>query len=77
MKQTALSWFAEKALDVITMNEFNELLEQAKQMEKEQMKEIAWHFRDIYMSKKSKGLIIDLEFEQYYNETYGEDKSES
>ena len=68
MKQTAVEWLYSEWAKNGTI--FLEDLEQAKEMEKEQMKEIAWHFRDIDMSKKSKGLIIDLEFEQYYNETF-------
>lgn len=59
MKQTALSWFAEKALDVITMNEFNVLLEQAKQMEKEQIEKA--HID----GGKNKRTAV-----KYYNETY-------
>lgn len=37
MKQTAVEWFGEKVLDVITTDEFNNLLEQATEMEKEQI----------------------------------------
>ena len=87
--KTATEWLCEQWLYLdsefdmmlidkkIYWEKLKELQAKAKQMEREQMKEIAWHFRDIDMSKKNKGLIIDLEFEQYYNETYGEDKSES
>jgi hypothetical protein len=72
-KQTAVEWLAWKfaVTDIEEFKDyFNETIEQAKEMEKEQMKEVAWHFRDIDMSKKNKGLVIDLEFEQYYNETF-------
>jgi hypothetical protein len=72
-QQTAVEWFAKRISHggLVSKKQFNELIEQAKEMEKQHMKEIAWHFRDIDMSKKNKGLVIDLEFEQYYNETYG------
>lgn len=77
-KQTAVEWLVEQmierkyfAKDVpLSYTTLEHLVNQAKEMEKEQMKEIAWHFRDIDMSKKNKGLVIDLEFEQYYNETF-------
>jgi hypothetical protein len=71
--KTAVEWLAWKfaVTDIEEFKDyFNETIEQAKEMEKEQMKEVAWHFRDIDMSKKNKGLVIDLEFEQYYNETF-------
>ena len=68
-KQTAVEWLIEQ-WPILESQLPNWLIEQAKEMEKEQMKEIAWHFRDIDMSKKNKGLIIDFEFEQYYNETF-------
>jgi len=72
MKQTAVDWLVEKLKEngVDFWQEEIEIIEEAKEMEKEQMKEIAWHFRDIDMSKKNKGLVIDLEFEQYYIQTF-------
>jgi len=71
MKQTAVEWFGEKVLDVITTDEFKKLLEQAKQMEKEQIVN-AYNEGDnngadriYYHSNRD-----DKSAEQYYNETY-------
>lgn len=36
---TTVEWFGKKVLDVITTSEFNELLEQAKQMENQRLKD--------------------------------------
>ena len=69
MKQTAVEWFFEQL-------EFNEsvsryeLLEQAKEMEKEQMKQLMWDLTEIDMKKSNKGLIIDNMFDAYWNETF-------
>jgi len=60
-KQTAVDWLASYIKGITDLN-CDEIIEQAKQMEKEQMKEahlIADHYPRGY------------EFEQYYNETYG------
>jgi len=35
------------------------------------MKEVAWYFKEVDKKKSNKGNIIDLEFNEYYNETYG------
>ena len=73
--QTAIEWLVDEFKDVILKEyaegRFNELINQAKEMEEEQMKEVAWHFKEVDMEKSNKGNIIDLEFNQYYNETYG------
>ena len=63
MKQTALSWFAEKALDVITMNEFNELLSQAIKMEKEQIE-------NAYRQGQHDNEPRETDAQEYYNQTY-------
>jgi hypothetical protein len=78
-KQTAIEWLFEMVKsqseeDSIIRKEplfFFRILQQAKEMEKEQMKEVAWHFKEVDMEKSNKGNIIDLEFDQYYSETYG------
>jgi len=69
--KTAVEWFGEKVLDVITTSEFNELLDQAKEMEKDNVCD-AWD--DGY----DKGMRDRIEkisnpvgnAEQYYNETF-------
>jgi hemoglobin-like flavoprotein len=56
-KQTAVEWFYQRIL----AKDIKEVFEQAKQIEKEQMKEaylIADHYPRVY------------EFEKYYKETY-------
>ena len=73
MKQTAVEWFV-KQLSSYTTTDGNiishhqnitHLFEQAKEMEKEQMKE---SFNEaLYQDVDNAEL---LEFEQYYNETY-------
>ena len=69
MKQTAVEWFAKQVLrsrqlGFISNEKFNELLEQAKAMEKEQIIET-------YNKAHSDGYKdIDKFGEQYYNETF-------
>ena len=73
MKQAAVEWLKDTLYPYLNKEDTeytDALFNKSKEMEKEQMKEIAWHFRDIDMSKKNKGLVIDLEFEQYYRETF-------
>jgi hypothetical protein len=72
MKQTALEWFKENLKEYSTPSlieidwaEFNELFEQAKEMEKEQIMKAVYD---------SMGTNFDPNMgraEQYYNETYG------
>lgn len=60
MKQTAVEWLAEKTAELGYVS--SNILEQAKQMEKEQIKD-AWIATDNELQR--------LAAEQYYNETYG------
>jgi hypothetical protein len=65
-------WFADMLIrDIEQGSKFDESF---LEMEKEQMKEVAWYFREVDMKKSNKGNIIDLEFNEYYNETYGKDQ---
>lgn len=63
MKQTAVEWLLSEFSNHIDMpnKHFNELIEQSKEMEKQQIEHAF-----------KKGFISDgfSEFEQYYNETY-------
>jgi hypothetical protein len=73
-KQTTVEWLIQELINngQIEFTDDNfKLLRLAKEMEKEQMKEVAWHFKEVDMKKSNKGNIIDLEFNQYYDETYG------
>ncbi len=58
MKQTAVEWFIEKVghNSLMSLTDYNEILEQAKEMEKEQME-------SAYLAGESKD-------KQYYNETF-------
>ena len=65
MKQTAVEWFAKQVLSArqlgfISNEKFNELLEQAKEMEKEQIMKAR---QDIFHTG-------NLTNEQYYEETF-------
>jgi hypothetical protein len=78
-KQTAVDWYntqlnlyGDMAFNKeISLGEYHikkmELLEQAKRMEKEQMKEI--YGNEVIVKQNGHHLIQP--FEQYYNETYG------
>jgi hypothetical protein len=63
-KQTAVEWLVEQ----YTQGNYSwEVYEQAKEMEKEQIKEAHGDERD-YLSDS--GNFITISAEQYYNETY-------
>jgi hypothetical protein len=62
MKQTAVEWFFENLNSHKIEANANELFEQAKEMEKQQIVD-AWN----------NGVLaetFEMQFEQYYNETY-------
>jgi hypothetical protein len=58
MKQTAVDYIRQH---FIMDEEFEKLFQDAKKMEKEQMLEVS-----------KEGIFSTHEFEQYYNQTYGE-----
>jgi hypothetical protein len=64
MKQTAVDWLQEELKGVYESDYFNKLLEQAKAMEKEQMRAV--HIMT-YMNK-------DFDFEQYIKDHYEQSK---
>jgi hypothetical protein len=73
MKQTAVEWLEEKWRNYdlnLGKSGFNLFLKQAKEMEKEQLKQLMWDLTEIDMTKSNKGLIIDNRFDTYYNETF-------
>jgi len=70
--KTAVEWYSEQLKDklgqiVINQNWqlFDEIIEQAKEMEKEQIIEAYW---DGYIKPYSQEMITEAE--QYYNETF-------
>jgi hypothetical protein len=77
-QQTAVEWLVEQLAR--KNNEFQALtfyydhkeeIEQAKQMEKEQVLKIVDNWKDKCLSGGYDGQVIELKtFEQYYNETY-------
>jgi hypothetical protein len=74
-KQTAVEWLVKNSYtfqkEIEAGNEhLKSKIEQAKQMEKEQMIKFAMHLHDVDMSKTGTDILMD-EAEQYYNETYG------
>ena len=56
-------------------DEMLEAFEQAKKIEKEQMKE-SW-FDSTLQFDNAASMVDKKEFEKYYNETYGKDSNES
>ncbi len=69
MKQTAVEWLINKldGENHLSINEINRVVEQAKEMEKEQIKD-AWNTRS-----KIDGVITFTDnrtAKQYYNETF-------
>ena len=64
MKQTAVKWLIEqlKENNMLTFDEWTELFNQAKQMEKEQIKNALQEFLDVTLPHEV--------FEKYYNETF-------
>ena len=75
-KQTAVEWLEQEFNDTFYVAQsseiakrFERIFEQAKQMEKEQMCKFVYKCNNHY---KVNG---DFKIEQYYNNTYGKDKS--
>jgi hypothetical protein len=69
MKQTAVDWIVSK-LSITFQTMYSEEIEQAKEMEKEQIKEAYQDgSRDLDIQYSDVG---EINSEQYYNETYGE-----
>lgn len=70
-KQTAVEWLSEHLCNEMNFD-YWKAVEKAKQMEKEQMK-------DLYLSHVTKATrlreIFEKQFEELYNETFGETKN--
>ena len=71
MKQTATEWLFqqlwETPIDKLT---WYAILQQAKEMEKEQLKQLMWDLTDVDEANINKGLLIDNRFDIYWNETF-------
>ena len=66
MKQTAVEWLALYIKGITSLN-CDEVIEQAKAMEKEQIKDA---FVECWKSNVPDGVECKLDAEQYYNETF-------
>ena len=74
-QKTAVEWLLDNLSVAVPQVKKYKLLESlAKQMEKEQMKQIMWDLTDVDMTKTNKGLVIDNMFKKYYKETYEKDE---
>jgi len=71
MKQTAVDWLFEQVW-ITSGEDLNELLEQAKEMEKNDIDNKVIHFAEWLTKKHTSTLITLYEHfeEQYYNETF-------
>ena len=77
-QQTAVEWLQSKVLYIVPSSQKDDLLklfEQAKQMEKEQHQETFKQSRQAKIFEDGMPPVFES-FEQYYNETYGENKQE-
>ena len=68
MKQTAVEWLVDVLLHYHNTEYSKRIIDQAKQMEKEQIMD-AWKYGRPYL-----GNVEDRDAEQYYNETYKKEK---
>jgi hypothetical protein len=78
MKQTAVEWlklqleeYGDPQYCELTWKELDELCEQAKEMEKEQIKDAWLNAWKDSMINPLEDKYYEPEAEQYYNETYG------
>jgi hypothetical protein len=69
--KTAVDWLLDN-IYLLNSLKWNEVIETAKQMEKDQMIEFAMHLHKVDDSKTGTDILMD-EAEQYYNETYAND----
>ena len=67
MKQTAVEWLEDQ---IKWRTNINDIIIQAKEIEKEQLKQLMWDLTDIDMTTSNKGLIVDNRFDTYWNETF-------
>ena len=70
MKQTAVEWLVDKLMKGEFINSTNELVEQAKAMEKEQIEDAHIEGQRVFDEYPHTQWTND-QAEQYYKETYG------
>ena len=67
MKQTAVEWLEEQ---IKWRTNISDIIIQAKEMEKEQLKQLMWDQTHLDEKLINKGLIVDNLFDKYWNETF-------
>ena len=77
MEKTAVEWlgkelesYGDPQFCEIEWEQLDSLIKQAKEMEKEQLKQLMWDLTEIDTTKSNKGLIIDNRFDTYWDETF-------
>lgn len=73
MKQTAVEWLVEKLMKAEFINNADELIDQAKAMEKQQIIKAYMNVKDD-RDYRMQDVILKEFSEQYYNEEYGGNK---
>ena len=69
MKQAAVEWLYEKIWKEFNFSFSNNILEQAKELEKEQLRK-CYHFAQIEQQKEFSSIYVGMSFEKWYNEIY-------
>ena len=72
MKKLAVEWLTEKMENLYYVNfekSFLEEIEQAKELEKKQLRE-CYHFAQIEQQKEFSSIYVGMSFEKWYNEIY-------
>jgi hypothetical protein len=69
---TAIEWLTEKLRTEFGFAFSNNILEEAKEMEKQQIENCAIHFTNYAIDciEGKKEIVGEKQFEQYYNETF-------
>jgi hypothetical protein len=69
MKKSAVEWLAEKLRVEFGFVFSDNILEQAKELEKEQLRE-CYHFAQIEQQKEFSSIYVGMSFDKWYNEIY-------
>jgi hypothetical protein len=70
MKQTAVEWLVEQFFSTTRKLQVEEIIQQAKDMEKEQLKQLMWDRTHVNETLINKGLLVDNLFDNYWNENF-------
>ena len=69
MKKSAVEWLAEKLRVEFGFVFSDNILNQAKELEKKQLRE-CYHFAQIEQQKEFSSIYVGMSFEKWYNEIY-------